>query len=76
MVRIDERVARCFGLLRTPEFEPLVKYLRDCREESLEAMAEITDPVQIHRLQGTVGTLKGLLEDIEQAENLIRKLKR
>lgn len=76
MVRIDERIARCFGLLRNPEFEPLVKYLRACREESLNAMAEISDPVQIHRLQGAVGTLKSLLEDIDQADELIKKLKR
>lgn len=75
-MRIDERIARCFALLRGPEFIPLLEYLRAERHESLEMMAQVADPEKIYRLQGEAGKLKELLGYIESSETLIAKLKR
>lgn len=75
-MRIDERIAHCFARLRSPEFAPLLEYLRAERHETLEMMAQVADPDKIYRLQGEAGKLKEILGYIESAEALITKLKR
>ena len=74
-VRLDERVARCFGMLRSPEFEPLVRYLRESRLDTLEQLAEVKDQNRIYSLQGAAGTLGEILDRVDGADKLISKLK-
>jgi hypothetical protein len=76
MNRIDERVARCLGLLRGPEFEPLMKFLRDTRQETLEALVVLSDSTAIGRHQGKADFMKDLIGYVDQADILISKLKR
>jgi hypothetical protein len=72
-VRIDERVARCFGLLRQPEFTPLRTYLQDMRTELMENAMGMRDDTMIHRTQGKVEALKDLIEHIEKSDVLLAK---
>lgn len=76
MLRVDnELVARCFVLLRDPQFAPLVEYMRDSRNDTLNSLAETGDARRIHMLQGAAGVFKEILEHIDQAEILIKKLR-
>ena len=75
-VQIDERVARCFGLLRSSEFAPLMDYLRDVRTGTLENLAIAGDEKALARLQGKAQVLKELIGNVEQADTLVSKLKR
>jgi hypothetical protein len=75
-MRIDERIARCFSWLRSTEYDPLKEYLRAERQGVLEQMAQVQDEKVIYRLQGEAVALKRFLDNIENAEALITKLKR
>lgn len=74
-MRIDERVARCLSLLRSPEFEPLVAYFKSKRLETLEDMAHTLDEKLIYKFQGEAKMLLELIENIEKSETLVAKLK-
>ena len=74
-MRIDERIARCFSLLRGPEFEPLLAYLKSKRLETLEDMAHTSDEKLVFKFQGEAKVLKELLDNIEKSETLIAKFK-
>lgn len=74
-MRIDERVARCLTMLRGPEFEPLLVYLKAKRLESLEDMAHTLDDKLIYKFQGEAKMLLELIENIEKSETLVAKLK-
>ena len=75
-MRITEQIARCFALLRAPEYDPLLEYLRAERQGILEQMAQVHDEKIIYRLQGEAGALKRVIDNVENAEALIAKMKR
>jgi hypothetical protein len=76
VIRIDERAARCFALLRAPEMQPLVEYLKARRQETLERLGEATGEEMKSRLQGRQLELKEFLEMVEQGETLFAKTRR
>lgn len=76
MVRVDERVARCLGLLRSPEMQPLLEFLKNRRQETLERLGDIQGEEMKSRLQGRNLELKEFLEMVEQAEMLYAKTRR
>jgi len=75
VVRIDERVARCLGHLRSEEFAPLLEWLRNCQADSLDKLTA-ADGNQIYRLQGEAGVLKEFLELVGRSGELVEKLRR
>ncbi len=75
MVRVDERVARCLGLLRTEEFAPLLEWLRHCKNDSLDKLT-VAEGNQIYRLQGEAAVLKEVLELVGRSSELVDKLRR
>jgi len=75
VIRIDERTARCLGLLRTDEFAPLMEWLRNCHADSLKKLT-VADGNQIYRLQGEAATLEEILELVVRSGDLIEKLRR
>ena len=76
MVRVDERVARCLALMRSPEMQPLIEFLKARRQETLERLGEATGEEMKSRLQGRNLELKEILEMVEQAETLFAKTRR
>ena len=76
MVRIDERVARCFSLLRSEEMKPLVEFIKARRIETLENLSFEQNEGMKSRLQGRSLELKELLDFIEDASNLLAKTRR
>jgi replicative superfamily II helicase len=76
MVRVDERVARCLALLRSPEMQPFLQFLKDRRQETLERLGDVQGEEMKSRLQGRNLELKELLEMVEQAEMLYAKTRR
>ena len=74
MVRLDERVARCFQRLQAEEFSLLVEYLKDSRTGVLEDLAKTVQTEQIYRLQGEAGVLGDLLSHIKNSNELVTKL--
>ena len=76
MVRVDDRVARCFSLMRTQDMQPLVEYLKARRQETLERHGEATGEEMKSRLQGRQIELKEILEMVEQGETLFAKTRR
>lgn len=76
MVRVDDRVARCFSLMRTQDMQPLVEYLKARRQETLERLGEATGEEMKSRLQGRQIELKEILEMVEQGETLFAKTRR
>lgn len=74
MVRLDERVARCFQRLQAEEFSLLVEYLKDSRIGVLEDLAKTVQIEQIYRLQGEAGILGDLLSHIKNSNELVTKL--
>ena len=76
MVRIDERVARGFSLLRSEEFKPLVEFLKARRLETLENLSVEHNEGMKSRLQGRSLELKEFLEFIEDANILLAKTRR
>lgn len=76
MVRVDDRVARCFSLMRTQDMQPLLEYLKARRQETLERLGEATGEEMKSRLQGRQIELKEILEMVEQGETLFAKTRR
>lgn len=76
MVRIDERVARGFSLLRSEEFKPLVEFLKARRMDTLESLGVEQNEGMKSRLQGRNLELKEILEFIEDAGSLLAKTRR
>lgn len=73
MVRVDERVARCFALLRSQEFKPLLEFLKARQQETLTRLVDAQDKDQMVRLQGRAVELKDLLELVEKGDVLLAK---
>jgi len=76
VVRIDERVARCFSLLRSEEMKPLLEFLKARRLETLENLSIEQNESMKSRLQGRSLELKEILGYIEDAGNLLAKTRR
>ena len=76
MVRVDERVARCLALLRSPEMQPFLQFLKDRRQETLERLGDVQGEEMKSRLQGRNLELKEFLEMVDQAEMLYAKTRR
>jgi len=74
VVRLDEPVVRCLQRLQGKEFEPLVKFLRESRNSTLEQLVQVIQKEQIYRLQGEAAMLGDLLSHIENSNELITKL--
>jgi hypothetical protein len=74
VLRLDERVARCFQRLQAEEFAPLVEFLKESRAGTFEQLAGVVQIEQIYRLQGEVGILRDLLSHIENSNELVTKL--
>lgn len=74
MQRLDEHVVRCLQRLQAEEFAPLVNWLRESRNGTLNKLAEIEKLEQVYRLQGEAGVLKELLDNIKGSNELITKL--
>lgn len=76
MVRVDERVARCLSVLRSPEMQPLLEFLKARRQDTLERLGDVQGEEMKSRLQGRNLELKEILEMVEQAEMLYAKTRR
>lgn len=76
MIHPDERVARCLLFLRSPEFKPLVDYWKENLAQSHKKLVEVQDKDQLLRLQGEARILAEILEGVDQADVLIKKLRR
>lgn len=76
MVRVDERVARCLALMRSPEMQPMIEFLKARRQETLERLGDVQGEEMKSRLQGRNLELKEILEMVEQAETLFAKTRR
>lgn len=74
MQRLDERVARCFQRLQAEEFAPLVEFLKESRQGTLEQLVGAVQQEQIYRLQGEAGVLGNLLSHIKNSNELVTKL--
>lgn len=75
-VKLDERIARSFNQLRGEQFSPLMDYLKAVRTETLETLSVATDEKTLYRAQGKAIFLKDLIDNVDNAEILIGKLKR
>jgi hypothetical protein len=76
MVRVDERVARCFTLLKTQEFQPLVEYLQLVHADTLQRLSESKDKDEMCRLQGRALQVKETLDLVDTGSTLLTKLRR
>lgn len=76
MVRVDERVARCLSLLRSPELKPLLEFWKARQQETLARLVDTQDKDQMVRLQGRAIELKELLELVEQGDVLLAKTRK
>jgi len=74
VLRLDEQVARCFQRLQAKEFEPLVQFLKESREGTLEQLVGVLQTEQIYRLQGEAAVLADLLGHIKNSNELVTKL--
>lgn len=75
MVRLDERVVRAMGMLKShPEFKPLVDYLKARCDAHKETLVAATDTAMIHRYQGRAAELQNLLDGIANSDELLRKI--
>jgi len=76
MVRVDERVARCFTLLKSQEFQPLVEYLQLAHADTLQRLSESKDKDEMCRLQGRALQVKDILDLVDTGSTLLTKLRR
>ena len=76
MVRVDERIARCLALLKSPELKPLLEFLKARQQETLARLVDTQDKDQMVRLQGRAVELKEILELIDQGEVLFNKTRK
>lgn len=73
MQRLDEQVVRCLQRLQAEEFKPLVEWLRESRNGTLEQLV-VAKAENVGRLQGEAGVLGEILQDIQSSNQLITKL--
>lgn len=66
----DDRVIRALALLRNPELQPFVQYLKDWRTEVLEDLANPDVSADFAVTQGRAKMLKELLELIAKGEQV------
>lgn len=64
------------ALLRSPEMQPFLQFLKDRRQETLERLGDVQGEEMKSRLQGRNLELKELLEMVDQAEMLYAKTRR
>ena len=76
MVRIDDRVARSFTLLKNPEFAVLLAYWRAQLDDVTAEMISASDDRRIRQLQGKAVYIKELLDSVDGSHQLLEKLKR
>ena len=75
MVRVDERVARCLSLLKSPELKPLLEFLQARQQETLVRLVDTQDKDQMVRLQGRAIELKEILELVQKGETILTKIR-
>lgn len=73
MTPLTPQVVRAFALLRSPEFAPLMDYLKATRDDALENMALAQQQEVIFRYQGQTKLLKDLIELVDKAPALMNK---
>lgn len=73
MARVDERVARCFALLRSQEFKPLLEFLQARQQETHARLVDAFDKDQMVRLQGRAQEIKEILDLVEKGDALLAK---
>jgi len=76
MVRIDDRVARSFTLLKNPEFTALLVYWKAQLDDVTTEMISAADERRLRQLQGRAVCLKELLDTVDDSHQLLEKLKR
>lgn len=62
-------------MLRSPEFKPLLEFLKARQQETLGRLVDAQDKDQMVRLQGRSIELKEILELVEQGEALLTKIR-
>ena len=75
-VRVDERHARCFTLLKSQEFNPLIEFLQLTHADTLQRLSESKDKDEMCRLQGRALQVKELLDLVDEGSTLLTKLRR
>jgi hypothetical protein len=73
VVRVNHQIAKCLTVLRNPEMQPLLNFLRARQQETFERLVDTQDKDQMVRLQGRAVELKEILELVEQSESLLAK---
>ena len=75
-VRVDERVARCLTLLKSPEFQPLVEFWQKQHADTLMRLCEVRDKDEMCRLQGRALQVKEFLDLVDEGSTLLAKTRR
>ena len=75
-VRVDERHARCFTLLKSQEFNPLIEFLQLTHADTLQRLSESKDKDEMCRLQGRALQVKEILDLVDEGSTLLTKLRR
>ena len=73
MNKVTLPIATAAMRLRAPEFEPFLEHLRSVRSAAQEALCDVTDELQVRRLQGRAKLAKELLELVEGSSDLVAK---
>lgn len=73
-VQPNEQQLRRLAHLKASEFKPLMDYLKDLRNEALEGLVSSPNERITARLQGKAELLKVLIENVENSDELIKKL--
>ena len=75
-VRVDERVARCLTLLKSPEFQSLIEFWQKQHADTLMRLCEVRDKDEMLRLQGRALQVKELLGLVDEGSTLLAKTRR
>lgn len=75
-VRIDARTAQALATMKAPQLVPMIEYMQALKEAAVKDMVVAHDPVWMHRYQGRITALEGLLADIAGADELLLKFKK
>ena len=75
-VRVDERVARCLTLLKSPEFQSLIEFWQMQHADTLTRLCEARDKDEMLRLQGRALQVKELLALVDEGSTLLAKTRR
>lgn len=74
MIKITPQVVRCYGLLRSSEFAPLLEYWTQEYAETLDMLTTANSDM-VPALQGKARFLKAQLDNISNNEKLVAKFK-